>query len=327
MTVLITGASGHLGRVVVKKFLTANYPVVGFDLPTKSTHKVARSLLSFSKKYAKNLTITWGDISKKTDIEAVFEQELVDGVIHLAFILPPYSEMNPERSRQVNVKGTRHIVELVEKYLPTRPFIFASSLAVYGPIDPNDPPLTINRPLKPYNHYNTHKIECEEIITKSQINWRILRLSAVLNKELKPDRELLKYSLSIPLNTKVQPVHVNDVATAMLHAFEREQASRKIFLIAGPEHSRLIYKEYIFQQLAAVFPKLSEEEIPWEKYGKKPYYLHWCETKESQDILQYQEHDFEDFIKEIEEQASFITRWLLRVPFIRKKSLMKMFPD
>jgi dihydroflavonol-4-reductase len=98
--VLVTGATGHLGNVLIRRLLEQNpsEPVRILVLPDED-------LTLFDDM---PLEICRGDVR---DAEAV--QRAVAGarlVFHLAGIVDP-SERNPEWMRQVNVEGTRHVVD------------------------------------------------------------------------------------------------------------------------------------------------------------------------------------------------------------------------
>ena len=59
--------------------------------------------------------------------------EGVDAVVHLAGIVEPMTEHNPELAYSVNVGGTRTIVDVIRERGTSIPFVFISSVAVFGP--------------------------------------------------------------------------------------------------------------------------------------------------------------------------------------------------
>ncbi len=320
MNVLITGAFGNAGQFVVKKFLEEGWTVIAFDLKTKKNEKTEKKLQKEARKLPGRLVVNWGDLTRVETLEPVFELYRINGVVHLAFLIPPFSELNPELSRKVNVGGTKLIIQLMKKHVPTAPLVFGSSVAVFGPVKPTDPPLNVNMPTRPMNVYSSQKIECENLVKSSGLDWRILRFSAIMNPAFRPGGVQMKYALRVPPTTRFEPVHVLDLATAVYNALVKKEASRKIFLIAGGPKNRMIYKEYLERSLRAHFGKLNSKDIPWENFTDKLYYLHWYDTKESQEILQFQQRTFDDYINDIK---AMLPWWQKIIHPFNKKLLIK----
>ena len=65
----------------------------------------------------------------------------------------------------------------------------ASSIAVYGPRNPHriTDVLTADTPVNPSDIYGTHKVEAEELVRASALDWVILRLGGVLTVETRLD--------------------------------------------------------------------------------------------------------------------------------------------
>jgi hypothetical protein len=61
----------------------------------------------------------------------------------------------------------------------------------------------------------------------------------------------------------------------------------------------MTYQDYVFKTIQATVKNLRFEDIPWHKFAHKAYYLNWYDTTESQSILAYQQHSFEDFATSI----------------------------
>lgn len=130
MRCLVTGGAGRLGGEVVRLAVQRGYSVVAFDLPQVRWEAVSE---------IPGVEPFKGDV---TSAESVREAcRGVDGVIHLAAILPPASEVNRELTMRVNVEGTKNIIDALRKE-PDTPTVFASSVSTYGITAGEEPPST-----------------------------------------------------------------------------------------------------------------------------------------------------------------------------------------
>lgn len=303
-TILITGIFGTIGQQVANELLKNRYYIIGFDLKNRRTLKRYKSFIKENHQYINNFTQYWGDLTKIDQIKRIFEENIINSVIHLAFIIPPLSELKPELAYNVNINGTKLLMELVSNFDKDARFIFTSSVATYGTHSPDDPLITINDDLKSFNQYSNHKIHLENLIRSSTLNWTIVKFSAVMYPKMEISLESRDYAKSILPNTKVQPVHIDDLAIAIRNLLLKPETTFKSFIIAGSEKNRTHYGNYITKMLSAYRP-ISENDIPWEKFEAKPYYLHWYDTTESEKILHYQYKTIDDCVEEMKKAIPF----------------------
>ena len=144
--VAVTGASGYIGERLVERLLAEEgvQRVVGIDArPTAIEHE---KLLSLEQ-----------DITAPLDV--TFRRQLVQAVVHLAFILRQLRDK--EESRRVNIGGASNVLWACEAAGVKR-IVFMSSSTVYGP-GPENEDLTEDAPLHPPKGYNypAEKAECE----------------------------------------------------------------------------------------------------------------------------------------------------------------------
>jgi nucleoside-diphosphate-sugar epimerase len=317
LDILLTGAFGNVGRFVTIEFLNAGYNVVAMDIENKNTLRISQSLRKESKSLPGTLTVHWGDLAKLDTLEPLFVEYSFSAIVHIAFLIPPFSETNP-LAHEVNVGGTRRLLNLAEEHNGGVNFVFGSSTAVFGQVNPSHPPITMDRPVNAILNYAEHKIACEEMIKSSSVKWRILRFSAVMNPTFRPNKELLKYSLRVPPTTKLEPVHVKDLATAIHHALIRPETLKKTFIIAGGEKNRTTYKEY-FERSLNVMLGIKEGEIPWHQFSKERYYLHWYDTKESQRMLTFQNRTIDDYLLDMKKS---IPAWQRSMGHVMRKWIL-----
>ena len=155
-TVLVTGISGNLGARLLP--LLSDFHVVGVDTRPPGSSGLAR--------------FEQTDLGREPSCWQLIELLRETGarsVIHLAFVLDPLRSgvLDPERMWQINVAGTARVMEAVSVVNRTggqvRQFIFASSVAAYGPETAG--PVKEEAPLRAHTlPYAIHKRECDEVV-------------------------------------------------------------------------------------------------------------------------------------------------------------------
>ena len=290
MKVLITGAWGNLGVMCVEQALAAGHEVRCFDLPGKKNRQTAHE---FQLQHQQPLEIRWGDISHlPADADLL---QGIDAVIHNASVLPPLSENNPALAYQVNVEGTAQLIRLAEKSGTAIPFVFPSSVTVFGKPTVSPSLKTVHDPTCATDHYTNHKLLCEKLLQQSQLNWCILRVGvSVDSRTTKTDLNTLKGLLKVNPDNALEFVHPKDVACAMCNAVTTPPACKKILLIGGGAHCRVTQAQFMNAALNGCGLHLKPAS-----FGDNPYYTHWMDTEESQQLLNYQQHTFSDYQREM----------------------------
>jgi nucleoside-diphosphate-sugar epimerase len=155
MRVLVTGAAGFIGQVLVQRLLRhglAGKPIsqiVAADLSLQSLPNDAR------------LRLVSGSIADP----GVLEQALadpVDAVFHLASVPGGAAERDPELGRRVNLDATVRLLDLLRSQDKPARLVFASTVAVYG--DPLPDRVDERTAPRPALSYGAHKLACEVLI-------------------------------------------------------------------------------------------------------------------------------------------------------------------
>jgi len=288
--VLLTGAFGNVGQNTLKQLLMREHDVICFDLQN-STNK--KTLSKLSKKW--QFKTIWGNILDNNDVSKAVEG--IDTIIHLAAIIPPFSEKNPEIARKVNVEGTQNLINAA-KMLENKPrFIIASSVSVFGPTMHLEPPRRFDDPLNPSDHYSRSKVECEKILRECGLPWMILRLGAVSAE--KGSLELMSILFDLPLEQRTEFISSIDCGIAFANAVTLEE-TEKIYLIGGGEKCQLFAKDFLTRFLDAFGLKLPPENAFKKPKNKEDwFYIDWLDTKESQEALKFQTETFQQFVDRI----------------------------
>lgn len=133
MRILVTGGAGHLGINVSKTLLAEGFQVRVFDLDTLRNRRSVRELGGKAE-------IQWGDMTQPDSVRKAMEG--VDAIVHMAAILPPVAYERPELTTRVNVGGTKILVDLIKEKGGHIPFVFTSSVAVFGPSPEANEPIS-----------------------------------------------------------------------------------------------------------------------------------------------------------------------------------------
>ena len=241
------------------------------------------------------MEVVWGDLRSPDDVAtAVRNQEVV---IHLAFVIPTLSatgvgsEDRPHWVREINVGGTQNLLKAMKALTQPPRIIFASSLHVFGETQNRLPPRTTSDPVQPTDHYSRHKIECEQMIKASGLDWAILRLAATLPLKLKLDPAMF----DIPLDNRMEFVHTRDMGLAITNTLSCAGAWGKIWLIGGGPDCQFYYRDLVARVLEATGVGM----LPEEAFGSAPFSTDWLDTTESQRVLNYQQRTLEDYIQDM----------------------------
>lgn len=255
--ILITGATGAVGPLIVNAFHTAGYSIrtLSLDPPPIGI-------------WPDDVETLIGDITDDSTVQKSMQD--VDSVIHLAALLhivnpPPVLRAKYER---INVGGTSTIVASAIKAGVKRVVLF-STIAVYGPSDGRI--LTEDTPPCPDTFYARTKLDAEKIVleAKDAVDVRhigtVLRLGAVYGSRIKGNYERLTHALShhcfIPIGSGLNRrtlVYDKDVAQAALLAVAHPTAAGRVFNITdGQFHTLNEIIESICSALGRKPPRLS----------------------------------------------------------------------
>ncbi len=305
--VLLTGAFGNVGISTLEELVGRGHRVRTFDLKTKANEKAARRLKG-------QIEVLWGNVRNPDALAAAVRDQ--DVVIHLAYVIPRLSatgvnsEDHPEWAREINVDGTRNLIDAMLA-LPESPrLIFGSSLHVFGRTQDQLPPRRASDPVNPVEHYAQHKVECERMIRTSRLVWSIFRFGAVLPIRLILDPGMFE----VPLDNRIEYVHSRDVALALANALDNEDVWGKTLLIGGGPECQFYYRDLMTQILDAT----GLGGLPAEAFASTPYSTDWLDTNESQRLLNYQRRTLKDYIQEMTSALGY-RRFFVRIfrPLLR----------
>lgn len=311
LKILLTGAFGNVGLSTLNELIKRNYNIRVFDIKTKRNKKLAN-------RFRKDIEIFWGDLRNFKNVEKAVSDR--DVVIHVAAIIPPLADKKPKFAESVNIGGTANIIKAIENQPKKPKLIFTSSVAIYGDrlknplICPEDPPNPNDD-----DEYAKQKIECEELIKNSSLNWAIFRLTYIVSLN-KLQMDPLMFSM--PLETFIEICDTKDVGLALTNAVENVDVWGEIFHIAGGERCRITYREYL-NEMFDIFG-IGRDSLPTEAFSKRGFHCGYMTTDKSQSLLQYQNHTLDDYFNEVRKKVA-VSRFFMMMfrPIARKYLLNK----
>lgn len=308
MRVLLTGPFGNIGSHVTAELIRQGHQVRAFDRHTPHTEKVAQ-------RFDHQLEVHWGDIRNAGEVKAAVEGQ--DVIVHLAALIPPLSNEQPELAEQVNVGGTRNLIEAAKAQAKPPKFFLASSFDVFGHTADQPPPRRASDPVQATDDYSAHKIACEALIKQSGLEYVIERFCDV------PDvKEPHPIMFAIPLDQRFEIIHGDDVALAVVNTLKTPEVWGQTVLIGGGPSCQIRYRDYLYGMLDA----LGIGPLPEEAFGHPLYCTDWLDTEYSQRLLEYQRHNPDEIIQDIARELGW-KRYLAGFSrSIVRRNILKMSP-
>ena len=175
MKVLITGATGFIGREIVAELSEENFDI----------YQVGNLSSSFSHPHNKFFRI---DITNFEEVRSLRKLGDIDAIIHSAGLAHQFGDIEKEKFYKTNVEGTKNILELAIT-LKVRHLVLISSTAIYGTEKKTGNDVKVideNAAGHPQTFYAESKFAAEqaaiEICRQNNINLTIFRLSPVIGE-------------------------------------------------------------------------------------------------------------------------------------------------
>jgi UDP-glucose 4-epimerase len=215
MKILVTGASGFIGRNTCRMLKDEGHAVVGVDIRPS-----VLPIVHYQE-----------DITDGEAIRRIFEQEEPDAVLHLAAqISVPDSVEDPIFDMEQNIRGSLMVFEAARR-TGTKRVVFSSSAAVYG--DTPIPPIREDAPLEPTSPYGLSKLAVEQYLSlfySKYFSYGILRYGNAYgpNQDVEHGGVLTKFIHGIKTNNEVTIfgdgnqkrdfIHIDDLGRANILA-------------------------------------------------------------------------------------------------------------
>ncbi|MGB6207940.1 NAD-dependent epimerase/dehydratase family protein [Mycobacterium sp.] len=316
--VLVTGGFGLVGSQTVRKLVGDGHQVVATDLGTPAQRNAVNSLPEGARAH-------WADLTDPREVDRLVAEVSPSVIVHLAAVIPPAIYRHPELGRRVNVDATVALLRAAESCAHPPRFVQASSNAVYGARNPHRHRglIRADSPLRPSDLYGAHKVEAEEHVLSSDLDWVILRLGGVISVEpgaMPFSGDALFFESALPTDGRLHTVDVRDVAAAFAAATTADVAG-EILLIAGDD-SHLHRQKDIGVALAAArgLSDVLPAGRPGDPESDQDWFVtDWMDTARAQEALSFQHYSWPDMLAEMHATAGW-RRYPMRVvgPVVRQ---------
>lgn len=220
MKILVTGACGYKGCVLVPKLLRAGHEVIALDIMWFGNDLAA----------SPGLTIIKADVR---NIESV-PLEGIDAIIHLSSVAnDPCGDLDPQLTWETSCLATMQLADKASR-LGIRRFIYASSGSVYGLKEEDQ--VTEELELVPLSEYNKTKMVAERVLMSysDQMIVQIVRPATVcgLSPRMRLDvsvnmltmQALTRGEITVLGGDQTRPnIHIDDITDLYLFMLEHPE--------------------------------------------------------------------------------------------------------
>ena len=161
-TIFVTGGYGCIGAETTKWLLNNTDSLVVICSRQVSAERTERVFYGVD---CERLTVVQADVTDQGVLQGLLTNFGITRVVHLAALQTPDCNAHRDLGLQINLAGTQNLIEAMKASgRPIERFVFASSIAVYGPraAYPEGSVPVLSEP-KPVNVYGAWKLAGEQI--------------------------------------------------------------------------------------------------------------------------------------------------------------------
>ena len=222
MKILVTGACGYKGTVLVPKLLQRGYDVLALDSMWFGNFLPAH----------RNLTVIEGDVR---NVDAI-NLDGVDAIIHLSSVAnDPCGDLDPKLTWEISALATMQLADKARRCGVGR-FIYASSGSVYGVKE--EAQVTEDLELKPISEYNKTKMVAERVLLSYQDDMAVqivrpatvcgysprMRLDVSVN--MLTMQALSRGKITVFGGDQTRPnIHMDDITDVYLHLIDHPEVT------------------------------------------------------------------------------------------------------
>ena len=296
MKILVTGACGYKGSVLVPKLLFRGWKVIAFDTMWFGDHLPSHPLLTKIK----------GDVN---DVNSLPIGD-VDVIVHLSSIAnDPCGDLNPKLTWETSCLATMQLADKAKR-VGVKQFIYASSGSVYGVKE--EEKVIEDLELVPLSEYNKTKMVAERVLLSYADDFvlQIIRPATVcgLSPRMRLDvsvnmltmQALTKGEITVLGGKQTRPnIHIEDIANLYIYLIDNPNI-QGIFNAGFENLSILTIAEIVSKKTGAkIIVKPSNDprsyRVDSDKLLKTGFKPHKCVSDAIEEIIaSYKDGDIQD---------------------------------
>lgn len=180
----MTGATGNMGFESLQQ-LVELLDRITITLLVRDSEKNRNKLKNYI--YKDGIKIVWGDLLEEELVKTCVQE--ADLILHLAAIVSPEADLQPQKTMDVNFGGTHMIIQAIkeQKREDQVRFVYIGTVAETGD---RMPPLhwgRVGNPIKPsiFDYYAVSKVAAERYVIESGLTyWVSLRQTGIMGKAM-----------------------------------------------------------------------------------------------------------------------------------------------
>jgi nucleoside-diphosphate-sugar epimerase len=177
----------------------------------------------------------------------------------------------------------------------------------------------VEDPVKATDAYTESKIAAEELVRASGLEWCVFRLTDVPVIGLRDPHPIM---FEIGLDNRIEALHADDAATAIVRALRTPAVWGRTLLVGGGKSCQLTYREYLKRMLAA----MGMEMLPEEAFSDAEYVTDWVDSTEAQELLRYQRRTFDDITGDIAKCLGWKKAFVPVASGVVKRKMLELSP-
>lgn len=258
--VLVTGASGFLGKRVVETLVQGGYRV----------RALARKLSNIEPLRQAGVEIFFGDVASEKSLEPAFSG--IDYVIHAA----ADTGGSEEDGKVSTIQGTENILKLSRQF-GVKKLVYISSCSVFGVADYKaGQTVTEDSPLERFPEkrgaYSLYKLAAEKLVTQAMVKGEICAVCLRPGLIYGPGGEIFTPMIGFSLANRfyvvignggfVLPlIYVDNLCSVIIEAMTQKKSDGKIYNVVDPE--RVTKREYMGRLVKKLHPNARTVYMPY----------------------------------------------------------------
>ena len=325
--ILVTGATGNMGRAVVDELL--QMPGVTVRLlvrPEEKSHPVVHRL-----RKKDGIDYAWGDLTDAASIDRAVAG--VNIVLHMGALVSPLAdELPPVVVEKVNVGGTQNIVDAIKRqpHADQIRLVYIGTVAQTGS---RNPPIHWGRTGDPicigYNgHYAGTKTRAEAIVAESGLKqWVSIRQTGMAHYDMwKTQGPIMFHN---PPNGVMEWSTVEDSArlmAALCGDSIPEDFWRHFYNIGGGEAARLVNHQLMVRMMTAMGVSDFRHILDPKWLATRNFHGQWyLDSDRLHELVPYRHFSIDDFFAELSRRIPWPIRTIMRLfPGLARKQIRKV---